>query len=193
MKLRTAGAALILATLALPGLAVAQDRPPEQGPRGPHGMFDRLDANGDGRVTWDEVQAARAAAVAGLDANGDGYLSKEEIVNFRLALAKQRIERQVDELFDRRDANGDGRLGADELLASGGFGEGGGMQMTRRLFDRIDTDGDGVVTREEADAARTRMQERMAQRGPKGPHAWGKGEGRHPMPQPPARPEPDAN
>lgn len=179
MKIKLAGAALILSALALPGISAAQDSPPAPGP---HGMFERLDANGDGQVTWDEVQAARAAAVQGLDANGDGYLSKEEIVNFRLAQAKERIERQVDALFDRRDANGDGRLGADELLATGGFGEPGGMQMTRRLFDRIDTNGDGVITREEADAARARMQERMEQRGPKGGHHWGKGDGKRPMP-----------
>lgn len=193
MKLRTTGAALILATSVLPGLAIAQERAPEPGPGGPHGMFERLDTDGDGRVTWEEVQAARAAAVAGLDANGDGFLSKEEIVNLRLAQARQRIERQVDVLLDQRDANGDGRLGADELLAPGGFGERGGMQMTRRMFDRIDADGDGVVTQEEADAARARMQERMAQRGPKGEHPGGKSEGRRPMPHAPNHPGPDAN
>ncbi|MCC6306681.1 MAG: hypothetical protein IT545_16020, partial [Rhodobacteraceae bacterium] len=47
-------------------------------------LFDRLDADGDGKVTGVEVRAARAARVAGLDADGDGFLTADELTAHRL-------------------------------------------------------------------------------------------------------------
>ena len=42
-------------------------------------MFDRMDANGDGKVTRAEAQAAGDAFFAKLDKNGDGVVTKEEL------------------------------------------------------------------------------------------------------------------
>jgi len=83
-------------------------------------QFDAIDANHDGFVTVEELQAAHAAyRGAGhgrgqgwtkWDANGDGRLSREEVANAPL-LSQQ---------FDAIDANHDGFLTVEELQAARG-------------------------------------------------------------------------
>lgn len=199
MTFRTTGLALILAGLSVPAVSAFAQTAPAVPPAAPAEtpalegpmlrMFERLDLDKDGRVTKEEIATFRAQTVQGLDANGDGYLSKEEVVAFRLAQEKERIEREVDRLFEGRDLNTDGRLGADELLAGPGgiVGHPGGAHFGGRMFDRIDRDGDGVITTEEAAAAqadfRGHMQKRMdrdhgprdhdrGDRGPRGEGPW---------------------
>lgn len=158
MMTRTAILAVALSLSALPVLA--QDGPP---PRGPFPDFATFDADKDGKVTREEVAAARRAAIQGLDANGDGVLAADEIIAFRMAREQARVQEQVTRLMADRDLNGDGRLSADELISGPGFdGPGLGLggippRMIERMFVRIDADGDGAVTREELDAARERM------------------------------------
>ena len=69
--------------------------------------FDKADANHDGRLTLDEIEAAhkeRAAKhFADKDANKDGKLSRTE------------VPKMPDEVFARLDANKDGSLTPDEL------------------------------------------------------------------------------
>lgn len=72
--------------------------------------FVQADANGDGQLGIEEVEAAilrmRAQRrLARLDENGDGTISEAEFV----APAERRLERV--------DANGDGRITKDELRA----------------------------------------------------------------------------
>ncbi|MFT4901555.1 MAG: hypothetical protein ACI81V_000829 [Lentimonas sp.] len=81
--------------------------------------FDRIDANGDGELTPDEMRAHRESmpgkggergkgeGMKALDADQSRSISKEEAANApRLA-----------EAFDNIDANGDGELTPDELRA----------------------------------------------------------------------------
>lgn len=207
MTIRTP-AALLAALLALSAIpAVAQEAPPPPvagpdapgGGEAPHGRFldfGGLDADGDGRITREEIAAARRAAIAGLDANGDGVLTAEEILAFRMAREQARVEAEVRDLMTARDLNGDGRLGADELMAglAGPMGRGFGAPglaglppgAAERVFARVDRDGDGAITRAEAEAAR----ERMA----RGHDDWrgrgegkGDGPGRHHRPHGPDR------
>lgn len=98
------------------------------------------DANGDGVVTRDEYARARAANFARLDRNKDGAISKADFK--RLARFKPDAARRLDALiaamdtnqdgtatraefeaapmplFDRADANGDGRIDANEMTAA---------------------------------------------------------------------------
>lgn len=162
-RIVTAALAAALSLGALP--LMAQDAPPP--PRGPLANFDVLDANKDGRVTKEEIAAARKAAVEGLDANKDGVLTAEEITTFRMAREGDRVREDVARLMAERDVNGDGRLSAAELAGGPGFGPGFGPGIPDRHFARIDTDGDGAISREEADAARKKMEDGPRGHGPK--------------------------
>jgi hypothetical protein len=126
--------------------------------RGPMAGLDfaALDADGDGKITKEEMQAPRAARLAALDADGDGKISLEELKADHLRQATERADQRAQRMMAAMDADGDGMLTAAELLA----GPGPGM-----MFDRVDTDGDGAISKAEADAIRDRMADRMARRG----------------------------
>jgi Ca2+-binding EF-hand superfamily protein len=140
-----AGAAIAVTTA---GMAAAQDR---RGGMGMDMMFERLDTDGDGRITRAEAAAARAARIAALDSDGDGIVTRDEAVAFARAEASDRAGRRAAAMFDRADADGDGRLTAAELMTGGGMR--GGPDIGR-MFDRLDRDGDGAITRDEAAEAR---------------------------------------
>lgn len=161
--------ATALALLLAAGIAVAAPALAHEGKRGGGGMdqrggdrgamlFERFDSDGDGRVTRDEVAAARTARQAALDADGDGFVSRDEMTAHAQAEASARAASRAGRMFDRLDADGDGRLGAAEVM-TGQMGN--GMQM----FDRLDADGDGVITRDEAAVRGNGMRDRMERRG----------------------------
>src|SRR4051812_29728816 len=86
--------------------------------------FERIDADGDGRITAREVRAWRKAGRArGRDEHQRG---------------------RFDELFRRADADRDGALSRDEAAKS--------LPRIARKFDRIDADRDGRLTLDEAHA-----------------------------------------
>jgi len=100
--------------------------------------FDKVDANKDGRITADEMQAAgrdRASKhFAKKDKNGDGKLTRDEVAHM------------PDQVFARIDANHDGALAPDELAAAHqGHGDRGA-----KFFEHLDTNHDGVVSKDEA-------------------------------------------
>ncbi|MEK7415566.1 MAG: EF-hand domain-containing protein [Planctomycetota bacterium] len=129
--------------------------PPGRGEGGPPGgqrmgpppeeMFKNADANGDGKVTLEELTAAlekkrgemggrrneeRGKIFTKMDANGDGMVSKEEFLAFEPPAppgqegkegnkdgGKEGARRGPDpaELFKRLDRNGDGVITQDDL------------------------------------------------------------------------------
>ncbi|MGN6152666.1 MAG: hypothetical protein ACTHOH_11775 [Lysobacteraceae bacterium] len=149
------------------------------------GMFDKLDANHDGRLTADERPQHRGRdgrggdRMAKLDANGDGAIDRAEAAKApRLA-----------EHFDKLDVNHDGRISADERPQRGHHGRGGdrgqrmaqldrngdgkfsrdelaGHERALSHFAEIDANKDGFVTREEMKAYH---QAHRGERGPRGP------------------------
>ena len=120
-------------------------------------LFSKLDANKDGYVTPDEVQEPQKALyermLRNADKDGDKKLSKEE---FQAGLKPDETPRQPlpgggagipmpkggkgdpREIFNRMDANKDGKLSRDEL-----------PERIRENFARIDANGDGSVSVEE--------------------------------------------
>ncbi len=155
-------AGLLLATAAVPLAAQDTDAPgpgPDAAPMMP--MFEAFDADGDGKVTKEEVDAYRANRFAEVDADGNGEVSLEEFK----AEAVARAEERAAEMFARLDADGDGVLSRDVLESNDRRGA-----MAGRMFDRLDTDGDGAVSKEEVEAAMMRRAEM---------HGPGKGRGEH--------------
>lgn len=101
----------------------------------------RGDANGDGKVSLGEYQAARLARLTQADKNGDAQISLEEWLA-RPAAAKLKSDPSA--IFKRRDANGDGFIDASESEA-----------MAKRRFDLVDSNHDGAITDEEWAARRS--------------------------------------
>ncbi len=165
----------ILALMLVPALALparAQEADPDIARTDPGAaLFDEADADGDGAVTREELQALRAARAAALDTDGNGTLSAAELVAFMSAEEQRRIERRVAAMMERFDADGDGELGAAELAA----GHGMGMGMAGQMFDRADADGDGTVTRAEFEAFAAERAEHRGGRGGAGGRHGGRG------------------
>ena len=99
--------------------------------------FDKTDANHDGRLTQDEIQAAHrdrgAKHFAEKDANKDGKLSRSEVA------------KMPDEMFARLDLNKDGSLTPDELAKRGERFQ----QFAQKHFQHADANGDGAISKDE--------------------------------------------
>lgn len=123
---------------ALAALLLAPPAAAQQGP-GLDMMFGRADADGDGRITEDELAAMRARNFARADRNGDGRLSAVEVEAVQTRLA--RFSSAMADGAARMDTNADGAIARDEFMATPGW------------FRLLDIDGDGAVSRAEADRA----------------------------------------
>jgi Ca2+-binding EF-hand superfamily protein len=108
----------------------------------PERMFERMDTNGDGKITRDEIPEQAPPMLERLDSNGDGAITREELSNFRPGGGRGQGGRgqpeNSDRMFERFDANGDGRITEDEL-----------PEDAPPLLQRFDRNGDGAVTRDE--------------------------------------------
>lgn len=135
--LKTALSALAF-SLAL--AAAAEAAPPPDGPGGrPDGMFDRLDADGDGYLTESEVNARHKKLFEEADANRDGKVSREEM--------RAHMTQKREEMRERRfpDANGDGVVTRKEFEDAAG-----------ERFDELDADKNGKLTEDEIRRGRPR-------------------------------------
>lgn len=124
------------------GAAFAQGQQDRGGMMGGHMMqhFEQADADGDGKVTLDEMKAHRAERFAAMDGNGDGVLSQEEIVAGMKAQAEERMARRAARMIEMFDADGDGMVASDEM---------GRVDRAEMMFNHMDRDGDGAISAEE--------------------------------------------
>ncbi|MEM8772618.1 MAG: hypothetical protein AAGD92_13310 [Pseudomonadota bacterium] len=128
MRNLTMAATIGLTLVAMGAPALANH--PGKGARG--GGFDRLDLNGDGEVTVDELNENQAILLQEADANADGAITREEMRAFRKAKREQlRAERNPDK-------NGDGVIDRLEF-----------DQAADERFKRMDKNGDGVISEDE--------------------------------------------
>ncbi len=112
-----------VATLAGASLASAQ-------PNGGAKRFAKLDTNGDGVVTMQEMEQRALERFAKADANKDGKVTPEE----RRAV----FEAHKQERFAKRDANGNGVLERSEL-----------ERMPEKWFAKLDVNDDGALSADE--------------------------------------------
>lgn len=103
------------------------------------GHWDRLDANGDGKITADEMDARQAELFADADANGDGAITREEMMAFHKARRAEHMRERMG------DANGDGVVDRKEFMAA-----------AEAHFKELDKNGDGVISEDELSAPRER-------------------------------------
>ena len=129
-----------------------------QGGRGPGALFDEVDANKDGRATWDETWTFVQRRFNSADADHDGGLTRQEAEALRPANRRgggaqggggagatpptadqaARQSRFGDVVFRSIDANRDGRVTLDEVRPA-----------IEARFRGLDADADNSVTRNE--------------------------------------------
>lgn len=116
-----------------PGMG-PEDRAARRQERRAQRFIEFYDTNGDGKATLDEIVADQARLFGAIDVDGDKTLSVAEVKRRGRLLRMRRTTT----LFDLLDANGDGKLTADEVSAP-----------TRRWFKRYDTNANGVMEADE--------------------------------------------
>lgn len=113
-------------------LAVVPGWAQQQGPS-PVDRLMQMDTDGDGAITRDEAEQARAVIFARLDSDSDGFLSAEE----RAAAPGGGRGIEV------ADGDRDGRVSRDEA-----------MSQPYRMFERLDSNSDGVIGADELERVR---------------------------------------
>ncbi len=166
-------ACVVVMLLAQPLGAEEEDQKPS---RDGAKLFERLDANGDGQLTGDEVPEERQRLfkrlVANSDKDADGRLTREEFVaGIESSRPKRPFEQaetggdtpkgpplEPEALFERMDQNGDGKVVTDEVPEPR-------RERFAKLLERADQDDDGSLSLEEFRRGFRAMAERLAPNG----------------------------
>mgnify|MGYP001043047708 CR=1 FL=1 len=140
--------ATVIALLGTAGVVFAKNH---EGKKGPRMNFEQLDANADGFITKEEMQAASAARFAVNDTDGDGFLNAEELVASHPKMGKggkhgenagEQGTRKQARMMRFMDENGDGKVALSEMPTD----------RLDRMFAKLDTDEDGKISKAEMDA-----------------------------------------
>ena len=137
---------LVLAVVMLvAGVALGQQQSP-QGRQGrhhnPNRLFQRADANHDGKISSDEWKR-KSEAFSRLDQNHDGFITQDEAQS-TAARHRERQVRRREKLFGRMHSNKDARISRDE------------WKSAAAAFERLDSNHDGVITQDELSQRRHR-------------------------------------
>jgi len=141
-------AALGLAAFGMLATARAGADTPAGGSSG-RDMFQRMDTNGDGKVSADEHAAGARRMFETMDANHDGRVTAREMDAAHEQVTGQKAKRTDLSAADKIkaiDTDGDGAVSAEEHEAG-----------SKIMFEKMDSDGDGSLTRSEMDAGHARL------------------------------------
>ena len=95
--------------------------------------MEHIDSNGDGKLSLEEFQNKNLGPFYRLDEDGDGLIYWHE-----LQAHYMKVKEKMRKKFDRADANGDGLVSGDEIVAA-----------QTREFNRMDRNGDNSLSRRE--------------------------------------------
>ena len=115
------------------GSAQAQDKGQ------PSKLFERLDANRDGKITNEEMVVLTSQRFTRIDVDNDGNITAVELQ----AKMKTNAEKRSKRVMKRADSNGDGMITREEFLA-----------QAEKRFARVDTDKNGAISMEELEVVR---------------------------------------
>jgi Ca2+-binding EF-hand superfamily protein len=107
-------------------------------------IFGFIDSNGDGQHSAQEfieegrylTRQARQGIFRASDSSGDGIVSEDEYIDNRI------ITDEAKAMFVEMDANGDGKLTAEEVVNSGKINE---KDLATAVFKSLDSDGNGEL------------------------------------------------
>jgi len=102
--------AVLFASIAIGLLAQAQDAP-----RTPRDYLQRMDTDGDGRVSRTEYIAYMARGFDRMDSDGNGVLEGDELPSGARRVTRADYEASLAAAFARQDTSHDGYLDAREL------------------------------------------------------------------------------
>jgi Ca2+-binding EF-hand superfamily protein len=143
-------------------------------------MFEQLDADGDGKITQSELEAARpsngrgpdaASLIKQIDTDGDGAINESENDAFLSKMENGRppagpppgggprgsSKEQQTRIFDPLDTNKDGKVSAEELLAAK-MSEGKGLNISE-ILGLADSGEDRSISEDEIDTFREKLEE----------------------------------
>jgi hypothetical protein len=106
-----------------------------------HEKFQKMDTNGDGRVSRDEHASFAKSKFAKMDANGDNSVTTAEMESAWQKHAGKRTDgKQLSaaDKLNKLDKNGDGRLSAEEHTSG-----------TADMFQQMDANSDGSLSESE--------------------------------------------
>ncbi|MDR3389308.1 MAG: EF-hand domain-containing protein [Rudaea sp.] len=104
-------------------------------------MLQKMDTNGDGRISLDEYLAAATARFKSIDTKNKGSIDAVDVASS--PETTQRDERVAQFMVKRMDTAGNGYVTQDEFLAA-----------AKKRFARMDKNGDGKLTPDELAAPR---------------------------------------
>lgn len=97
-------------------------------------LFERFDANQDGKITKLEIEARRKQSIAKYDADKSGSLSLDEFQGLFNEIMRHRMVR----MFQRIDRDGDAKVTDKEIAV-----------RLDRMMGWLDRDNDGVIKKDE--------------------------------------------
>jgi len=104
-------------------------------------MLQKMDSNGDGRISLDEYLAASSARFKSIDSQNKGSIDAADIASSKAAI--ERIDHRANAMVKHLDTAGNGYVTPDEFVAA-----------AQKRFARLDTNGDGKLTADELSARR---------------------------------------